>query len=1302
MLAPKITVGSRWGRVKATYIRITDCAFGGGRSPRKFESSPTMRFFAHGPEIPDDLLVARDEGKVLFFCGSGVSIARARLPGFLGLAEQVMAKLRALPDSAPYQLTKLAGDLLDNKVVGVGGIVAADRIFGLLERDFAPVDIDRAVGAVLQPSPDVDVSAHRILLSLSRTASGNIQLVTTNFDLLFEQAGKKVRSWTPNDLPDLHRSTFDGIVHLHGMLDPTYHKAVGGNLVLSSAEFGRAYLSEGWATHFIREATDKYTIVFVGYTADDPPVQYLLEALRRNSGGQRPQMYAFQSGLQAEAAALWEHKGVTAIPYDSSDHHAALWKTLADWAERASDPEAWRAKILRSALAGPEAMSPHERGQVMDLAMTPDGVKAMVTAKRQLPASWLLAFDPAERYETPSRRTFTAEDTAYDPFHDYGLDTDPTPKPDESGALFRQREVPDGVKNALVANGFDPAPTDRGAIYGNEAVTIVPLPPRLRALTAWIASVADQPLAIWWALNKPALHPALLDAVELRFRRAQGRMPDKARVVWRTILEARRPRIRSTFENIFEFQDRVKQEGWSPSARRNLIALLRPRLEVGRPYAQGPVRDIAEAKPFDILRVDLHYLEEVAPPPIPDDQLAGMTPLVRILLEEVSTQEAEINPFTLNHIPPIHFDPQLRGMTSERDHGFNRLVFWYIGLFERLMAQDPARARREFDAWLTHDNTLFYRLRVWACSLADFLPASVATATLVGLPDEAFWTERGQRDLLLALKARWNAFDPASRAEIEKRLLKGPPLLKGLSRDRWREWHAHAILGRTLWLQQEGCVFLRPIDAALAKARAAAPQWQDKYAATAADSQEARGGTVSTNLKFEHMKDVPIRELLRACIADSGRDHSFLTEGDPLGGLAEKQPMRVLRALLYNDLPDDQARWAWSKFLQANARREDTPRRTCLIARRLATLPNAIFTLIVQPAIYWLEIHAKQLYETEGETVAALVDRVIDVLAQKSMNEKESDKRSADWVNQAFSSSAGKTIETLFQDPAWDRCAEGTALPGFFVARIERALALPGDSGLFALYKVAQRLGWIYSRDADWAEANILAPLEGGDERREAVLTGFMHNMRWNSRMLYDRLKVPISQLISGEMLRPKADVRALSGFALWGWRTARGGDRWFSDTEMRTALVRGSQEFRTTTLWQVGQWPFEEKKSFLAEVWPLQLAARNSTISDRLCHLAFQDAEHFAELAEILIPFLTTIRGGALMFTAGLQDAYRLMAANSEICLEIYWRVLPENSTEWPYDGHQGLDYLYKNAKKLRADPRMIELMRRRRKGHF
>lgn len=32
-----------------------------------------MQFIPNGPSIPDELLVARDAGDVIFFCGAGVS-----------------------------------------------------------------------------------------------------------------------------------------------------------------------------------------------------------------------------------------------------------------------------------------------------------------------------------------------------------------------------------------------------------------------------------------------------------------------------------------------------------------------------------------------------------------------------------------------------------------------------------------------------------------------------------------------------------------------------------------------------------------------------------------------------------------------------------------------------------------------------------------------------------------------------------------------------------------------------------------------------------------------------------------------------------------------------------------------------------------------------------------------------------------------------------------------------------------------------------------------------------------------------
>ena len=53
-----------------------------------------MKFIESGPDIPDELLLALDEGRVVFFCGAGVSRANAKLPDFFDLAGQVMTNTR--------------------------------------------------------------------------------------------------------------------------------------------------------------------------------------------------------------------------------------------------------------------------------------------------------------------------------------------------------------------------------------------------------------------------------------------------------------------------------------------------------------------------------------------------------------------------------------------------------------------------------------------------------------------------------------------------------------------------------------------------------------------------------------------------------------------------------------------------------------------------------------------------------------------------------------------------------------------------------------------------------------------------------------------------------------------------------------------------------------------------------------------------------------------------------------------------------------------------------------------------------
>ncbi|WP_201273461.1 SIR2 family protein, partial [Sinorhizobium meliloti] len=255
-----------------------------------------------------------------------------------------MDQLGPAKGSPARKLLEIATAL--DPIEGVGGFIATDKVFSLLEREFDTLDIHAAVAAALKPQGGADLSAHEVVLDLAGRKSGAIRLVTTNFDRLFEDCDPEARSIGPAHLPDPKRAELNAVIHLHGRVDPEYLGSDDEGFVLSSGDFGRAYLADGWAARFIQSLLSRCSLVFLGYSADDPPVQYLLEALKGASQA-HGRMYAFQSGESTVASSLWENKGVHAMAYDPSNRHEALWSTLEAWAKRANDVDGWHDEVLR-------------------------------------------------------------------------------------------------------------------------------------------------------------------------------------------------------------------------------------------------------------------------------------------------------------------------------------------------------------------------------------------------------------------------------------------------------------------------------------------------------------------------------------------------------------------------------------------------------------------------------------------------------------------------------------------------------------------------------------------------------------------------------------------------------------------------------------------------------------------------------------------------------------------------------------------------------------------------------------------
>ena len=446
---------------------------------------------------------------------------------------------------------------------GVPGLISADRVFGLLERDFLERDIERAVAKVLAPQKDVDLRAHEVLLDLATTKDGVTKLVTTNFDRLFDDCGRGLKTWHPPGLPDpAIPGEMHGIVYLHGRATEDYDGAEGDGFTLSSAEFGRAYLAEGWATRFFKDVIDRYSVVFVGYSAEDPPMQYLLEGLGK-SNGRLEKAYAFQSGDTDDAASRWGHKGVRAIPYDSKDGHAALWDTLKEWAERAKDPEGWREKIIAMARGGPESLAPFQREQVAHLVSTKDGARKFRESDPPAPATWLCVFDPSIRYSNPNRDENGSE---VNPFALYGLAGDDVPAPIHPDDYNVKRETPSTAWDAFALNRRDRLELRDEHVTplrGGASLYAGRLPDRINYLGGWIGKISNQNAAVWWGVRQSGLHEGIQRGILWKLKRSDAECAPHILQSWECLFEHWRIGCDESRYDFYRLKNELKDIGWS-------------------------------------------------------------------------------------------------------------------------------------------------------------------------------------------------------------------------------------------------------------------------------------------------------------------------------------------------------------------------------------------------------------------------------------------------------------------------------------------------------------------------------------------------------------------------------------------------------------------------------------------------------------------------------------------------------------------------------------------------------------------
>lgn len=299
-------------------------------------------------DLPQAVLDAQSDGRLVFFVGAGASVdAPSGLPLFKKLA---------------CQLAEMARIPFDEEV-------AIDFFLGSMPLSF---DTHRHARDIISRSDSAPNTTHAALIRVASSV-GQLRMVTTNFDNHLSSAaaaeGIEVSdTWVGPALP--LGDDFAGIVHLHGSVlrEPR-------ELVLTDADFGRAYLTNAWATRFLLPMFHRYTVVFIGYSHDDPIMQYL--GLGLPSGTPR---YAF-TDVKEVSASKWSRLGVRTIGYPVQEYdHGSLIAALEAWDLRTRMGRIEHHARITELVEGGPMLSPVDYDYLVSQLETANGAREFVQA----------------------------------------------------------------------------------------------------------------------------------------------------------------------------------------------------------------------------------------------------------------------------------------------------------------------------------------------------------------------------------------------------------------------------------------------------------------------------------------------------------------------------------------------------------------------------------------------------------------------------------------------------------------------------------------------------------------------------------------------------------------------------------------------------------------------------------------------------------------------------------------------------------------------------------------------------------
>jgi hypothetical protein len=1060
-----------------------------------------MQFVANGPDIFDPLLQAHEEGRMVFFCGAGISYP-AGLPGFQGLVDEI------------YGIVGTTRNPIEQDAYSRSQF---DATLDLLERRLPGqrLAVRKALTKALQPKlrRKGATDTHAALLQLARDREGALRLVTTNFDRIFDRVAKHtkqlVNAYPAPMLPIPKNSRWNGLVYLHGLLPERADDSALNRLVLTSGDFGLAYLTERWAARFVSELFRNYVVCFVGYSINDPVLRYMMDALAadRMLGEVTPQAYALgdcEPGQEGTKKIEWEAKGVVPILYEvptGTHDHSALHQTLKTWAETYRDGILGKERIVVDyAIARPTASTRQD-----------DFVGRMLWAlshESGLPAKRFAEFDPVPPLEW--LEAFSEDRYRHDDLKRFGVSP--------------RTEVDDKLAFSLIRR---PAPYTRApwmSLVSGGAADIQ-WDDVMFQLARWLVRHLNDPALILWLSQRGGqLHdrwPWLIDHELDRFARleregktaeleeiranAPNAIPQPLmRVLWRLLLTGR---VKSPWRDLdlYRWKDRFKRDGLTTTLRLELRELLAPKIELKKPFRWGENEEepgvperLKQLVDWELVLATDHVhssIRDLADAKHWRDALSLLLDDFQQLLRDALDLLCELGEAD-DRSDRSHWD-----LPSISPHWQNRGFQDWVALIELLRDAwqvirgiDPARATRIAQGWFALPYPSFKRLALFAASHDGCIPADIWVNWLLADGSWWLWSVDTNRETMRLLVLQGAHLTIDTRANLEAAILAGP--LRVMYRDdiKPERWQFH--VDREVWLhlaklKDSGGSLGHEALQRLSDLSTANPEW--KLASYERD-EFSHWMSGSGDPDYEDSRDIDLAPRKRSELVN------WLKQPSPSQRPFHEDTWReTCRTRFFHcayalcDLARENL-WPagrWREALQAWSEEGAILRSWRFVAPLIQSMPDAVLQEIAHGITWWLKAVSKSIDRHES----ILLDMCQRVLALPHQDAVDTDHP----VTKAINHPVGHVTEALLNLWFKRKPNDNDKLPGDVEPFFTQICDTQVEQFRHGRVLLASRLIALFRVDRHWTEKHLLPLFDWTTNPAEAkaVWEGFL----WSPRL---------------------------------------------------------------------------------------------------------------------------------------------------------------------------------------------------------